>query len=255
MDIWALGILLFAMLFGQFPFRGQNDKDLYKKILKGQYALPDESLISGNAKKLFQRLFVAMDVRPTIQEVVADPWFHDYREETGFFHAHAREEGTSSSSYHRRETERREQALAAAQERQLRKASTDKRHSGEHVHESVASTGTGGANGLSHQHSSSHPSHQQVGQHSHQSEGTHRRSATKADSSTSASASGGGAAKAGGGTGSNTELPPNVREEAVLKLEKLGYQREEIFRQLKDENSHLSKLYTRFVKALNAWGK
>ncbi len=47
-DIWALGILLFAMLFGQFPFRGQNDKDLYKKILKGQFALPDESLVTAN---------------------------------------------------------------------------------------------------------------------------------------------------------------------------------------------------------------
>jgi serine/threonine protein kinase len=31
-DIWASGILLFAMLCGQFPFRGQNDKELYHKI-------------------------------------------------------------------------------------------------------------------------------------------------------------------------------------------------------------------------------
>jgi len=36
-DIWASGILLFAMLCGQFPFRGTDDKDLYRKIAKGQY--------------------------------------------------------------------------------------------------------------------------------------------------------------------------------------------------------------------------
>lgn len=28
-DIWALGVLLFALLCGKFPFRGQNDKELY----------------------------------------------------------------------------------------------------------------------------------------------------------------------------------------------------------------------------------
>ena len=34
-DIWAAGILLYAMLCGQFPFRGTSDKDLYKKISRG----------------------------------------------------------------------------------------------------------------------------------------------------------------------------------------------------------------------------
>ena len=31
-DIWATGILLFALLNGQFPFRGVTDRDLYAKI-------------------------------------------------------------------------------------------------------------------------------------------------------------------------------------------------------------------------------
>ena len=34
-DIWAAGILFYAMLCGQFPFRGTSDKELYKKIAKG----------------------------------------------------------------------------------------------------------------------------------------------------------------------------------------------------------------------------
>ena len=34
-DIWTSGILLFAMLCGQFPFRGANDKVLYRKIAYG----------------------------------------------------------------------------------------------------------------------------------------------------------------------------------------------------------------------------
>ena len=28
-DIWALGILFFALLCGKFPFRGESDKELY----------------------------------------------------------------------------------------------------------------------------------------------------------------------------------------------------------------------------------
>jgi len=34
-DIWAAGILLYTILFGQQPFRAQNEKDLFRKILKG----------------------------------------------------------------------------------------------------------------------------------------------------------------------------------------------------------------------------
>merc|ERR1711957_648699 len=42
-----------------------------------------------------------------------------------------------------------------------------------------------------------------------------------------------------------------IEEEAISKLERLGYPRDEIARQLKDESSHLCKLYHRFLKALN----
>ena len=31
-DMWALGVLLYALLAGSFPFRGSNEKELYSKI-------------------------------------------------------------------------------------------------------------------------------------------------------------------------------------------------------------------------------
>ena len=40
-DIWAAGILLFTCLFGMQPFRAPNEQDLYRKIQKAQYKLPD----------------------------------------------------------------------------------------------------------------------------------------------------------------------------------------------------------------------
>ena len=39
-DIWALGILMYVMLCGKFPFKASNDQDLYRKIKKGKYDLP-----------------------------------------------------------------------------------------------------------------------------------------------------------------------------------------------------------------------
>lgn len=40
-DIWALGILTFAMLCGQFPFKGATDKELFANIKEGKLPATD----------------------------------------------------------------------------------------------------------------------------------------------------------------------------------------------------------------------
>lgn len=47
-DMWALGVLIFALLCGKFPFRGRTDKELYKRIIKGTFEIPDH--VSYTAK-------------------------------------------------------------------------------------------------------------------------------------------------------------------------------------------------------------
>jgi MAP/microtubule affinity-regulating kinase len=37
-DIWAVGIMMYKMLVGTFPFKGLNDKILYRKIIRGEYS-------------------------------------------------------------------------------------------------------------------------------------------------------------------------------------------------------------------------
>ena len=43
-DLWALGVLLYAMLTGQFPFRGSSENELYMRIQRGIFKYPSDSL-------------------------------------------------------------------------------------------------------------------------------------------------------------------------------------------------------------------
>jgi serine/threonine protein kinase len=59
-DIWSIGILLFTLLCGSFPFRGLSEKELYSKIIKGSFSIPDH--ISCEAKNLIQKILIVNPV-------------------------------------------------------------------------------------------------------------------------------------------------------------------------------------------------
>ena len=51
-DIWALGVLLFTMLCGCFPYKGSTDAELYAKISAADYRIPSEAKLSKEATDL-----------------------------------------------------------------------------------------------------------------------------------------------------------------------------------------------------------
>eukprot|EP00743_Colponemidia_sp_Colp-15_P006575 GILK01007084.1.p1 GENE.GILK01007084.1~~GILK01007084.1.p1 ORF type:complete len:814 (-),score=186.20 GILK01007084.1:185-2626(-) len=82
-DVWSMGVVLFAMMCGHVPFKGENMIDLQRKIVKGKFVMPEH--LSADAKDLFPRLLnVDPAKRISIEDLLQHPWLQtDERQSTG----------------------------------------------------------------------------------------------------------------------------------------------------------------------------
>jgi serine/threonine protein kinase len=68
-DMWALGVLLFVMLIGSYPFKGATDRELYRRINRGFPTFPD--YVPKRAKTLISKMLnLDPNKRPTSQDVL-----------------------------------------------------------------------------------------------------------------------------------------------------------------------------------------
>lgn len=75
--MWSFGVILYILLGGYPPFHHDNQRELFKKITKGDYQFhPDYwNTVSDEAKDLIRGLLtVDVSKRLTVEQALAHPW-------------------------------------------------------------------------------------------------------------------------------------------------------------------------------------
>ena len=75
-DLWSLGVLVYKMYCADFPFKGKNEKELYKAIKKGKFVMA--SYTPDYIKKIIINMIdLDPNKRMTCENVLRSSWLRD----------------------------------------------------------------------------------------------------------------------------------------------------------------------------------
>jgi calcium-dependent protein kinase len=76
-DMWSLGVIVFKMIAGKYPFTGKEIDDLFHRISKVQinWVEEDWTNVSDSCRDFIEKLLVAdLEARMTANEALEHPW-------------------------------------------------------------------------------------------------------------------------------------------------------------------------------------
>ncbi|DBA86304.1 TPA: hypothetical protein ACH3X2_005543 [Trebouxia sp. C0005] len=74
-DLWSCGVILFALLYGRYPFDA-TERHCARKVVTADYTIPEQVTVSAECKTLMQRLLCPdPKARICMEDILAQPWF------------------------------------------------------------------------------------------------------------------------------------------------------------------------------------